>query len=119
MSTTDATWLPFEGVAVPTGRSLYLWLVALATYGVGDGLTTAVIVWLSPLYREANPILAAATSASGGFGLLAVKLLAVGFCVGVSLWGVRDNDRFLLYLPPVALTVIGTTTTLHNLSLVL
>ncbi|MFC7135339.1 MULTISPECIES: hypothetical protein [Salinibaculum] len=119
MSTTDATWLPFEGFTIPTGLTRYLWLFAVTTYGVGDGVTTAIIVWVSPLYREANPILTAAIGASGGFGLLAVKILAVGFCAGISLWGVRDDDRFLLYLPPVALTVIGVTATLHNLSLLL
>lgn len=117
MSTADATWSPVAGITVPTWPVLGIWTLALVTYGVGDGLTTAALVWTSPLHGEANPVVAAAIDAFGGSGLVGVKLLAFGICLAISLWGSTDDDRFTFYLPPVTLTLVGTALTLFNLSL--
>ncbi|MEF8853816.1 MAG: hypothetical protein V5A28_15585 [Haloarculaceae archaeon] len=119
MSTADATWSPVAGVTVSTGPVLRVWALALATYGVGDGVTTAAVVWASPLHREANPVVSAAIDAFGGGGLVGLKLAAIGVCLAVSLWGSTDDDQFTCYLPPVTLALVGTVTTLLNLKLLL
>lgn len=117
MATADATRSPPADVTVATGPVLRIWALALATYGVGDGLTTAMIVWGTPLYREANPVLNAAIDAFDGGGLVGMKLLAIGICLAISVSGHRNNDQFTRYLPPVTLALAGTVTTLVNLSL--
>ena len=117
MATAEVPQSPPVGAAVPTGPALRIWALALATYGVGDGLTTAMIVWGAPLYREANPVVNAAIGAFGGGGLVGIKLLAIAVCVAISVSGHRNGDPFTWYLPPVALALAGTVTTLVNLSL--
>jgi hypothetical protein len=117
MATADVVQSPTADVTVAAGPALRIWALALSTYGVGDGVTTAMIVWGTPLYREANPILNAAIGAFGGSGLVGMKLLAIGVCLAISVSGYRNDDQFTWYLPPIALTLVGTVTTLVNLSL--
>lgn len=94
-----------------------LWLVVAATYGVGDLLTTMALVE-APGLREANAVVAAALTFGGG-GLVVLKLVAIGGCVGVSAWAALQRDRFLYYFPPFALSVLGSVVTVHNLGLLL
>jgi hypothetical protein len=96
-----------------------VWALALATYGVGDGVTTALLIWASPLHREANPIVSAVVDAFGGSGLVGLKAVTIGICVAISLWGSIDDDRLIFYLPPVTLSIVGAVTTLVNLNLLL
>ena len=119
MSIADGNWVPTPATSVPGVPVLRIWALALATYGVGDGITTALIVWASPLHREANPIVSAAIGAFGGGGLIGVKALAIGVCIGISLWGSVNDDPFVFYLPPITLALVGTATTLLNLNLLL
>jgi hypothetical protein len=117
MSTADASWSPVGEVSVPTAPVVRVWMLALATYGVGDGVTTAALVWASPLHREANPVVSAAIDSFGGSGLVGLKILAIGVCLAISYWGRTDDDRFTVLVPPVTLVLTGTATTLVNLSL--
>jgi|MGYP006968422558 hypothetical protein len=119
MLIADTSWTPDAGSTIPTRPVLRIWALALAMYGIGDGLTTALVVWASPLHREANPVVIAAIDAFGGGGLIVLKALAIGVCVGISLWGSIDDDPFVFYLPPITLALVGTATTLLNLNLLL
>ena len=117
MATADVTQSQTPETTTVTGPALKIWVLALSTYGVGDGATTAMIVWGAPLYREANPILSAVIETFGSSGLVGMKLLAIGACLAISISGYRNDDLFTWYLPPVVLTLVGTVTTLLNLSL--
>jgi hypothetical protein len=117
LSTVDATWPSVAEITAPTEPALRIWALALATYVVGDGVTTAVLVWVSPVHGEANPVVRAAIDAFGAGGLVGLKLLAIGSCFALSLWGSTDDDRFMFYLPPVTLVLVGTAMTLFNASL--
>jgi hypothetical protein len=117
LSTADATLPSVSRIIAPTEPALRLWALALATYGVGDGVTTAVLVWISPVHGEANPVVGAAIDAFGAGGLIGLKIIGIGACVALSLWGSTDDDQFLFYLPPVTLVLVGTATTLFNASL--
>lgn len=99
-------------------REFYLlWFVVAATYGVGDTLTTMALVD-APGLREANAVVAAALTFGGG-GLVALKIAAIGGCVGVSAWAALRRDRFLYYFPPLLLAVLGSLVTVYNLGLLL
>jgi len=120
MSTADAEWGHFEEVSFTAGGFTRAWLVALAAYGVGDVVTTIALVWFSPFHVEANPIIAAAISAFGGGGFLALKLLVLYGCLAISLWGgLADEDPVIFYGPPLVLGAMGLFATVHNLSLLL
>lgn len=93
------------------------WLIALATYGVGDGATTLAVV-ASPHLFEANPVLAGVIAHGGGAGLLAVKAVSIGGCLALSLYfGLRDGDPIISYGVPALLAAVGVTTSLSNLAL--
>jgi hypothetical protein len=120
METVEANWWTFEGVSFTPESFSRAWLVALAAYGVGDVVTSIALIWFSPLYVEANPVIAEAIGLFGGGGFLALKLLVFYACIGISLWGgVLDDDPLLFYGPPVALGLFGLFTTAHNLLLML
>jgi len=117
MPNADAGLTPDVGITILAEPVFRIWALALATYGVGDGITTALLVWTSPLHTEANPVVAAAIGAFGGGGLIGLKTLAIGACIAISFWGGIDDDQFVFYLPPVTLALVGAVTTLFNLSL--
>lgn len=116
----DADWLTLEGVSFDKERFALVWLMALATYGVGDLVTSIALIWFSPLYVEANPLIAWAISLFGGGGFLALKLWVFYLAIGISIWaGVLCEDRLLFYGPPIVLTIFGIVTTAFNLHLML
>ncbi len=120
MTTVETDWWTFEGVSFTPESFSRVWLMALAAYGVGDIVTTIALVWFSPLYVEANPVIAGAIALFGGGGFLALKLLVFYGCIGISLWGgVLDDDPLLFYGPPVVLGIVGLLTTAHNVALML
>ncbi len=96
-----------------------LWTVALATYGVGDTVTTVALLWFVGSVSEANGLVRLATENFGLGGLVGLKLLAFGVALGVCVAGVRSNDRVLYYLPPAALAVLGAFLTAFNFRLFL
>ena len=117
LSTSDVTLPSVAGISPPTEPTLIMWTLALATYGVGDGVTTALLVWTSPIHGEANPIVGAVIDAFGAGGLVGLKMAGIGICFALSLRGHTDDDRFMFYLPPTTLVLVGTATTLFNASL--
>lgn len=122
MSTVDGevNWFTFENAAFSPGSFRAAWLLALASYGVGDVVTTIALVYFVPLATEANPAVRFAIESFGGGGFLALKLLVFYLCIGISLWGgLLDSDRLLFYGPPVVLAVFGAITTLFNLAVML
>ena len=94
-----------------------LWLVATATYVVGDSVTTLAIINHAPTVAEGNAAMAAAVGAFGGAGLMGLKLTAMLFGIGVSCYATREHDRLLYYTPPAFLAVVGAFATAYNLRL--
>jgi hypothetical protein len=96
-----------------------LWLVATATYVVGDSVTTLAIINHSSTITEGNAAMAAAVDAFGGAGLMGLKLVAMLFGIAVSVYATRDGDRTLYYTPPVFLAVVGAFATAYNIRLLI
>lgn len=120
MSTVEADWLTLERSPFDLDSFSTVWLLAAATYGVGDVVTTIAIVWFSPIYAEANPLIRFAVELFGGGGFLALKLLVFYAVLMISLWaGVPEKDRLMFYGPPLVLSAVGAFTTVHNLLLML
>ncbi|MFB6207328.1 MAG: hypothetical protein ABEJ05_12475 [Haloglomus sp.] len=94
-----------------------LWLIATATYVVGDSVTTMAIVRHSRTVTEGNAAMAAAIDAFGQAGLIGLKLAAMLFGIGVSVYAARERDRLLYYTPPVLLAVVGAFATAYNIRL--
>ena len=118
MGTADGDWLTLEGSSFSDRSFSTVWAVALATYGVGDVVTTISIVYFVPAFTEANPAIRWAIQSFGGGGFLGLKLLVIYACLGVSIWGgVLDEDPLLFYGPPALLTVMGLAVTGFNLAL--
>lgn len=118
MEVGEANWYTLEHSPFDVDSLWTVWLVALATYGVGDVVTTIAIIWFLPLYTEANPLVQFAVETFGGGGFLALKLLVFYVVLGISLWaGVPERDRLMFYGPPLLLAVVGLLTTGHNLAL--
>lgn len=118
MSTLEPNWLTLEGASFDESRFGDLWLVAAATYGVGDVVTTIAIIYFTPLYTEANPVVRFAIETFGGGGFLGLKLLVIYCCIAISLWGgLLDDDPVLFYGPPAVLAVFGLVVTAMNLQL--
>lgn len=118
MATAESDWLTLENTPFDEVSFSRVWLLAVATYGVGDVVTTIALVYFSDVHTEANPVIRQAIIAFGGGGFLGLKLLVIYACIGVSLWaGLSDEDRLMFYGPPVLLAGIGLYTTVHNLGL--
>lgn len=117
MSTVETGLPSFEGGALRAVPFVCLWLLALLTYGAGDLLTTVAVV-SSPVHAEANPVVGTVIAAFGGGGVLALKVVVLSACFGLSAWGgLREDDPFLFYMPPTVLAVVGAATTAFNLGL--
>ncbi|ESS02504.1 MAG: hypothetical protein A07HR67_02837 [uncultured archaeon A07HR67] len=117
LPSVDTTWPSAVRGTAPTEPALRVWALVLATFGVGDGVTTAAIIWMSPAHSEANPVVRAAITNFGAGGLAGLKLLTIGVCLALSLWASTDDDQFMWYFPPLTLVLVGTMTTLINISL--
>ncbi|WP_276261558.1 hypothetical protein [Haloglomus litoreum] len=96
-----------------------LWLIATATYVVGDSVTTMAIVRYSSTVAEGNAAMAAAIDSFGEAGLIGLKLVAMLFGLAVSIYATRDHDRLLYYTPPVFLAVVGAFATAYNIRLLI
>jgi hypothetical protein len=96
-----------------------LWTVALATYGVGDVVTTVTVLYFSARVNEMNGLVLFVVGAFGQWGLVGLKLGTFLVCIAVSVYGARTGDGVLFYLPPAALAVVGAFATAYNVRLLL
>lgn len=110
-------YLSLEGYS--TTEFARLWLIATATYVVGDSVTTLAIINHAPTVVEANAAMAAAVATFGEAGLIGLKMAAMLFGIGVSIYASREADRLLYYTPPVFLAIVGGFATAYNLRLLL
>ena len=94
-----------------------LWTVALATYGVGDIVTTVTLLYFTRRVSETNIVVQLVVEAYGQWGLVGLKFATFLVCIAVSVYGARTEDRLLFYLPPTALAVVGAFATAFNLRL--
>jgi hypothetical protein len=94
-----------------------LWLIPLATYGVGDIVTTVTLLWFTDEVNELNAVVLFAVDAFGLAGFVGLKLVAFGACLGISLLGAHWEDAVVYYLPPATLSVVGVFVTAINLQL--
>ena len=94
-----------------------LWLLAAATYGVGDIVTTIALVQFSTALQEGNSLLRLAFQQFGPAALVTLKLAILLACIAVSVDAARRDDRLLYYLPPALLAIVGAFTTVYNLRL--
>ncbi|WP_251342763.1 hypothetical protein [Haloplanus halophilus] len=111
------TLLSLDGTPYDDAEFSRLWLVATATYGVGDVVTTVALVRFSASVSEANALLRTAIEAFGLWGLVGLKLAAFFTCLAISLSGARDADDLLYYGPPAVLALVGAFTTAYNVRL--
>ena len=112
MSGRDQHQIPLH-LRSPT-KFYWWWTAAIATYGVGDIVTTIAMVSLVPELAEGNPVLRWAIARYGLGGLAGVKLGAFVCMIWLSWLGSKENDRLLYYFPPALLTVVGLFLTVHN-----
>lgn len=96
-----------------------LWLIAVATYGVGDILTTLSLFYYSPTVSEGNALIAAVMHAHGPLGLVVLKLLAFGGCLFVALYAASERERLLYYATPTIVAIAGAFATAWNIRLML
>ncbi|MDX1745988.1 MAG: hypothetical protein R3324_08630 [Halobacteriales archaeon] len=114
---TIREWFSLEGTHFEGDeyRFRLAWLLAAATYGVGDIVTTVAVVFFDPSIQEANPLMQAAADAVGALGVVPLKLAVFLLFIGVSVYLARMGEEWLSYAPPAVLTVSGTLVTVHNL----
>ena len=96
-----------------------LWLIAAATYGVGDVVTTIALLKFSTDVREANAIVRTSVDLFGQSGFVVLKIAVFVACILISVNGANNEDRLLYYLPPVILALFGAFTTSLNFRLLL
>lgn len=117
VSVSDRDWLslggtPYEG---REHRFRHLWLVAAATYGVGDIVTTVAVIFFHPELNEANPLLRQAARTWGHLGIVPLKLFVFVLFIAISVYFARNDEELLSYAPPVVLTVMGGLVTVYNI----
>lgn len=98
-----------EGLAA---RERILWVAAVALYGIGDTVTTAVGLRTAGA-REVGPVAGPALEAAGIVGLVGLKGGFVGACAGLW-WAANTPGRVAI---PLALAVAGGGVTLWNLAM--
>ena len=118
MSTAEINWFTFENAPFAERSFSNAWLLALATYGVGDVVTTIALLYFVPEFTEANPVVRFAIESFGGGGFLALKLLVFYACLGIAIWaGLMAKDKLMFYGPPMVLAAFGALVTIFNLTL--
>lgn len=95
----------------------WLWLIPLATYGVGDIVTTITLLRFTAAVNELNGLITVVVDTFGLSGFVALKLGVFLACLGISLLGATWDDPVLYYFPPIVLSVVGTFVTAMNLQL--
>lgn len=96
-----------------------LWTIALATYGVGDIVTTIALMEFENRVSEMNFLLESLVGSYGQVGLIGLKLAIFGIAIGVSVYGDRVDDWLLYYFPPAVLAIVGAFAMAFNIRLLL
>lgn len=96
----------------------FLWGVAALTYGVGDILTTILLVYAIPGLNEANPFVHWGLRTFGLPGLLVMKLGVFAIGIYITRLGLRQKDRILYYAPPLGMILFGAWATTVNYMLI-
>lgn len=79
-----------------------LWVALVATFVVGDAVTTVYGLRLAGVY-ESHPVSATVLSASGFVGIIAAKVVVFGIAFGMYR---HADDRYKTAIP-LSLTVVG------------
>jgi len=115
---TDAT----ESDDTPTTRSVpqqfglwVLWAIAVATYGIGDSLSTIIAVYFVDGLGEGNPLVAVLLAEFGIRGLFGLKILVFLIAVGINLQSRNRGDWLGYYGPPGFVALLGAVLTASNL----
>ena len=106
----------------PTARSVpqqlglwVLWAIAVATYGIGDSLSTIIAVYFVDGLGEGNPLVAVLLAEFGIRGLFGLKLLVFVIAVGINLQSRKRGDWLGYYGPPGFVALLGAVLTASNL----
>ncbi len=110
-------WVSLEGTHFEGDEDRFrlVWLIAVATYGVGDIVTTTAVMFFDPGIQEANPLIREAAKSLGSLGVVPLKLAVFFAFIWVSVYFARNGDEWLSYAPPAVLTLTGSLVTVHNL----
>jgi hypothetical protein len=94
----------------------WLWIIATATYGVGDIVSTIALVYFHPQVGEANPLVRWAIAEFNLGGLVGLKLGVFLTFIAINVTMARRGaDPLLYYAPPAMLAVIGAYLTVWNI----
>ncbi|MDZ7746886.1 MAG: hypothetical protein U5K28_10400 [Halobacteriales archaeon] len=96
-------------IAALATKQRSIWLVAVASYGVGDLLTTLVGLALGR-GSEVGPAAAAALAFAGPVGIVVLKLVSLAAFYG--LWRIAPEPGRVAI--PLALAMVGTVVTMWN-----
>ena len=92
-----------------------LWAIAIATYGIGDSLSTIIAVYFVDGLGEGNPLVAVLLAQFGIRGLFGLKILVFLIAVGINLRSKTRGDWLGYYGPPGFVALLGAVLTASNL----
>ncbi|RJX51143.1 hypothetical protein [Halonotius pteroides] len=92
-----------------------LWVIAVATYGVGDSVSTIIAVYLVDGLGEGNPLVAVLLAEFGIRGLFGLKILVFLIAITINLYGRQREDWVGYYGPPAFVALLGAVLTASNL----
>jgi len=92
-----------------------LWAIAIATYGIGDSLSTIIAVYFVDGLGEGNPLVAVLLAEFGIRGLFGLKILVFLIAVGINLQSRKRGDWLGYYGPPGFVALLGAVLTAANL----
>lgn len=95
-----------------------LWAFAIATYGIGDLVSTLVALLFVPGLFEGNPIILAVLQRYGIPGFVGIKIVVFAGALWMGIRGARDGDWVEYYVPPVVVGIVGTALTVWNTLLI-
>lgn len=95
-----------------------LWAFAIATYGVGDFVSTLVALVFVPGLFEGNPIVLAVLQRYGIAGFVGIKVVVFAGALWMGIRGAHEGDWFEYYAPPVVIGIVGTALTVWNTLLI-
>ncbi|MFB6186414.1 MAG: DUF5658 family protein [Halobacteriaceae archaeon] len=102
-----------------TTEYYFLWSVAIAVYGVGDFLTTIILLSVAPLALETNPLVRIVIRHSGIAGFFILKISAIIIGMYYSWQGAKEETAPLYHLPPIGMIIFGGgATVMHTLLLI-